>query len=129
LECGGLAENIALTSFERFLRTPTLVRLRLGISFSSLTSSGVRSSELSSMDQAHQRLARHLNNEQIAWDEILRSMDSYVQRLTVAISDDKGSAKEPCDEYKVLEKNGMKSLQKHRTQSGIKITRDAAIHT
>jgi len=68
------------------------------------------------LDQRHRRLAHHLNNEEIAWDEILQSMDAYIQRLTVL--DGSSGSKEPCVEYKVLEKNGLKSFHEYRMKVG-----------
>ena len=43
-------------------------------------------------------------------------MDAYIQRLTVL--DGSSGSKEPCVEYKVLEKNGLKSFHEYRMKVG-----------
>ena len=130
LERGGIdQDDTNATDLERFLRTPSLVRLKIQLSMSLLsfsdTSSTISTSTTTLYDIEHFnhiRLANHLNNQQTAWNEILQSMDSYVQRLTVVNNSETGNKndknKEPCNEYKALDKMGMKSLQTHRTQAG-----------
>ena len=131
LERGGIdQDDTNATDLERFLRTPSLVRLKIQLSMSLLsfsdTSSTISTSTTTTLYDIehfnHIRLANHLNNQQTAWNEILQSMDSYVQRLTVVNNSETGNKndknKEPCNEYKALDKMGMKSLQTHRTQAG-----------
>ena len=105
-------ESNAHTS--RFFKTPSLVRLSFHVPLS------LQSSSHNRMDEMHQRLAHHITNEQACWDEILKSMDAYVQRLTVA----KTSNKEPCVEYTLLEKYGMKYLSKYRTHLQLGVSRN-----
>lgn len=109
--------TVSKTIVARFLRTPTLVRLQISIplKFHRIAHQSSSQSNQDNMDQMHQRLAYHINNEQVAWDEILRSMDAYIQRLTVATT-----AKEPCAEYKVLEKWGMQFNSEYRSKNFLK---------
>jgi hypothetical protein len=88
----------------RFLGTPTLVRLEEHVPLSL----PLRREEY--LNERHQRLAHHINNEEISWNEILQSMDAYKQRLTVSKTN-----KEPCEEYKLLEKYGMKYLSQYKS--------------
>ena len=107
-----VAESNSHTS--RFLKTPSLVRLSFHVPLS------LQSSSHNRMDEMHQRLAHHITNEQACWDEILKSMDAYVQRLTVS----KTTNKEPCVEYMLLEKYGMKYLSKYRTHLQLGVSRN-----
>ena len=107
------------TTINIFLKTPMLLRLchPVPLSLLSLMSQHTTTTITSAndLDQRHRRLAHHLNNEEIAWDEILQAMDAYIQRLTVL---EGSGSKEPCLEYKILEKNGLQSFHEYRMKVG-----------
>ena len=105
------------TTINIFLKTPMLLRLSHPVPLSrlSLMSQHTTITSANDLDQRHRRLAHHLNNEEIAWDEILQAMDAYIQRLTVL---EGSGSKEPCLEYKILEKNGLQSFHEYRMKVG-----------